>query len=99
MIQPAIVDDSNSQSLGSALPLPAGVSFASPTRREKQKQCGPSRSACDDGGDRPTMHGEALAIADPVRLYLSQIGGTPLLSRDQESTTAQLVGVTRTRFY
>ena len=38
-------------------------------------------------------------VADPVRLYLSQIGGRALLTRDEEQRAAKRVACTRRRFY
>jgi RNA polymerase primary sigma factor len=42
--------------------------------------------------------GSAVAIDDPVRMYLMQMGEIPLLSRAEEITCAKLIEKTRTRF-
>jgi RNA polymerase primary sigma factor len=39
------------------------------------------------------------AVTDPVRLYLSQIGGRPLLTRVEEAQAAHLVAATRARLH
>jgi RNA polymerase primary sigma factor len=46
----------------------------------------------DDVGDAP------IAIDDPVRMYLMQMGEIPLLNRDEEVTAARKIERTRTRF-
>jgi RNA polymerase primary sigma factor len=48
--------------------------------------------AVDDVGDSP------IAIDDPVRMYLMQMGEIPLLNRDEEVTAARKIEQTRTRF-
>src|SRR6185295_8827510 len=40
----------------------------------------------------------AEKIDDPVRMYLTQMGEIPLLSRDEELTLAKRIEVTRKRF-
>ena len=42
--------------------------------------------------------GSAVAIDDPVRMYLMQMGEIPLLSRGQEIACAKQIEATRTRF-
>jgi RNA polymerase primary sigma factor len=39
-----------------------------------------------------------IAIDDPVRMYLMQMGEIPLLNRDEEVSAAQKIEMTRTRF-
>lgn len=47
-----------------------------------------------------TDSSEAVAaVTDPVRLYLSQIGGRPLLTRAEETESARLVAATRARLH
>ncbi len=45
-----------------------------------------------DSGDTP------IAIDDPVRMYLMQMGEIPLLNRQQEIASARQIEITRTRF-
>ncbi len=42
--------------------------------------------------------GSSTAIDDPVRMYLMQMGEIPMLSRDEEVSSAQRIEITRTRF-
>lgn len=42
--------------------------------------------------------GDGKHIDDPVRMYLTQMGGIPLLTRDKEISLAQKIEVTRRRF-
>ncbi len=44
------------------------------------------------------LSGSAVAIDDPVRMYLMQMGEIPLLNRQQEISSAKLIENTRTRF-
>jgi RNA polymerase primary sigma factor len=48
--------------------------------------------ASEDVGDAP------IAIDDPVRMYLMQMGEIPLLNRDEEVAAARSIEQTRTRF-
>ena len=59
----------------------------------------------DDGADgaslaRSIIGAEAAALSsrDPVRMYLSQMGNIPLLSRDREIFLAKKIEVSRKRF-
>ena len=59
-------------------------------------------------GERPNQNGEEAPLFDnegdgkhtddPVRIYLSQMGEIPLLTRDKEISLAQKIEVTRRRF-
>ncbi|MFN0053636.1 MAG: sigma-70 family RNA polymerase sigma factor [Planctomycetales bacterium] len=50
----------------------------------------------DSGGDEPTS--SALSSRDPVRMYLSQMGNIPLLTRDREIYLAKKIEISRKRF-
>ena len=60
--------------------------------------------AADDAGDEESDSfgdaggGSAVAIDDPVRIYLMQMGEIPLLSRQQEIACAKQIEATRTAF-
>jgi RNA polymerase primary sigma factor len=99
MIQPATFDDSISHSPGAATPRPIAVAFGAPLHTGRRKPRDSSAEALADGPGSHAESGDALVISDPVRLYLSQIGGAPLLNRAEEATTGEWVGVARARFY
>jgi len=46
----------------------------------------------------PRVAGATARIEDPVRLYLTQMGEIPLLSREEELRLASLIEITRKRF-
>ncbi len=46
----------------------------------------------------PKQQGGTAKIDDPVRLYLTQMGGIPLLSREDELRLASRIEITRKRF-
>src|SRR5262245_8373698 len=52
----------------------------------------------DDGGGRFTKTGGSEKIDDPVRMYLTQMGEIPLLTRDQEINLARQIEETRAAF-
>ncbi len=60
--------------------------------------------AADEAGDEESDSfgdaggGSAVAIDDPVRMYLMQMGEIPLLSRQQEIACAKQIEATRTAF-
>jgi RNA polymerase primary sigma factor len=64
------------------------------------------RSYSDDGEDRdddaprPMLPVETTALSsrDPIRMYLSQMGNIPLLSREREIFLAKQIEITRKRF-
>ncbi len=45
-----------------------------------------------------TPETSALSSRDPIRMYLSQMGNIPLLSRDREIFLAKQIEITRKRF-
>ncbi|MCH7988727.1 MAG: hypothetical protein IID46_06180 [Planctomycetes bacterium] len=49
-------------------------------------------------GRQPTSDQESRRIDDPVRMYLTQMGEIPLLTREQEIALAKKIEVTRKRF-
>ena len=51
-----------------------------------------------DLGDLVGGTGSAVAIDDPVRMYLMQMGEIPLLNRDQEVSAAKKIEYSRRRF-
>lgn len=57
----------------------------------------PENSDRQAAAERP-VGAANLAVDDPVRLYLSQIGGQPLLDRSQESAVARRLNAARRRF-
>jgi RNA polymerase primary sigma factor len=63
---------------------------------EEQQRTAPSGNG--DGEERPYMVPEtALSSRDPIRMYLSQMGNIPLLSRDREIFLAKQIEITRKR--
>ncbi len=48
--------------------------------------------------EQALMEGDSKRIEDPVRMYLSQMGEIPLLSREQEITLARKIELTRMAF-
>ncbi|HTU26461.1 MAG TPA: sigma-70 family RNA polymerase sigma factor [Pirellulales bacterium] len=52
----------------------------------------------EEGESFDDLGGSAVAIDDPVRMYLMQMGEIPLLSRHQEIDCAKEIERTRTRF-
>ncbi len=59
----------------------------------------PLESYSDDGMHMPKVEEEEVSqISDPVRMYLSQMGEIPLLSREEEIMLAKQIEVTRKRF-
>ena len=50
------------------------------------------RESTGEGSDSP------IAIDDPVRMYLMQMGEIPLLNRDEEISSAKKIEATRTKF-
>ena len=73
-------------------------SFLDRSPFDDHDQSGPLFDLPDDCREGASKCGSAAAISDPVRLYLSQIGGQPLLTHSEETTTAERVALTRTRF-
>ncbi|MHC4599825.1 MAG: RNA polymerase sigma factor RpoD [Planctomycetota bacterium] len=60
---------------------------------------GESEGHRDDGpGEREVREGLDQKIDDPVRMYLTQMGEIPLLSREQEIALAKQIELTRKRF-
>jgi RNA polymerase primary sigma factor len=70
---------------------PARVAPATDAKRKRAK---PVEALI---GDLPEMEG-ARRIDDPVRLYLTQMGEIPLLTREQEIFLAKTIELTRKRF-
>ena len=65
----------------------------------KYTEMRPLDSYSDDGMQLPKVEEEEVSqISDPVRMYLSQMGEIPLLSRDEEIMLAKQIEVTRKRF-
>ncbi len=58
------------------------------------------RDVDDDEGDEELIESTegTIAIDDPVRMYLMQMGEIPLLNRDEEVSAARKIEKTRTRF-
>ncbi len=57
------------------------------------EEAGPASSSCDK-----ERHDEEPWADDPVRMYLTQMGEIPLLTRDQELDLARRIEVSRRRF-
>jgi len=49
-------------------------------------------------GEKAPLPAPAVRIDDPVRMYLTQMGEIPLLTRDQEIRLAKRIEITRRRF-
>jgi RNA polymerase primary sigma factor len=95
MIQPAIADEPASSL------APRDRCRATPAViARKTRPCETHRSdSAADAVERSEQDDSLLASSDPVRLYLSQIGGRPLLTRSEEAQAARLVAATRARFH
>jgi len=59
---------------------------------------GDGRAGTDGGSERDAKNGLDQKIDDPVRMYLTQMGEIPLLSREQEIALAKQIELTRARF-
>ncbi len=68
------------------LPAPPGA------EKKRKNGRGKSRDGADDRG------GGSRRIDDPVRMYLTQMGEIPLLTRDQEIALAKKIEITRKRY-
>ncbi len=57
-------------------------------------------NSSDDGAERRLLGPESSALSsrDPIRMYLSQMGNIPLLSREKEIYLAKQIELTRKRF-
>ena len=62
----------------------------STARSTRTKKKGKKKDALEEGGSR--------RIEDPVRMYLTQMGQIPLLSRSEEISLAKKIEITRKRF-
>ncbi len=62
----------------------------STARSTRTKKKGKKKDALEEGG--------SLRIEDPVRMYLTQMGQIPLLSRSEEISLAKKIEITRKRF-
>jgi RNA polymerase primary sigma factor len=80
-------------------PPAAFATFARRTRSDNDTHDSTSPPAALDRVDRKDADEGALGVADPVRLYLSQIGGRPLLTCDEERQAAEAVAAARARFH
>jgi len=74
-------------------------------REEKEEHEGKLAVRADDGDHEDEVHevlfqrsGMPEKIDDPVRMYLTQMGEIPLLTRDQEIFLAKTIEITRKRF-
>ena len=67
-----------------------GISNGKANGKAKSKRTGKPRSLSDEDTSRK--------IDDPVRMYLTQMGEIPLLTRDEEISLAKTIEVTRRRF-
>jgi RNA polymerase primary sigma factor len=91
-----IADDGNS--VGSAIePLVNGFSDFEEVEIEEVTE---DAAVAEDVESESIVEvgGSAVAIDDPVRMYLMQMGEIPLLSRAEEITCAKCIERTRTRF-
>ena len=52
----------------------------------------------EDQAEQVESNDAPIAIDDPVRMYLMQMGEIPLLTRDEEIASAKKIEETRTRF-
>jgi RNA polymerase primary sigma factor len=99
MTQQAPADDPSSCSRPRGHQRAAIATFARRTRSGDEARSDSTQTALPDLAPRDRRQERALAVADPVRLYLSQIGGRPLLTRAEEGEAAVLVAVARARFH
>jgi RNA polymerase primary sigma factor len=69
-----------------------------PVVEKKRGKNGKSKKKAENGlaVDRPS--GSSRRIDDPVRMYLTQMGEIPLLTREQEISLAKKIEITRKRF-
>ena len=63
---------------------------------QKNRSGKAGKGDADSAADEPTS--SALSSRDPVRMYLSQMGNIPLLSREREIYLAKKIEVSRKRF-
>ena len=82
------------------------ASAAKPRKSRTVAQPGGSAAAKSTSGRKSAGHApkakptgeESRKIDDPIRVYLTQMGAIPLLTRDQEVSIAKTIEVTRRRF-
>ena len=77
-----------------------GIELIDEIEVEKRlKTAGRSKSSADDSDGRTSGVGESeKRVDDPVRMYLTQMGEIPLLSRDEEIALAKKIELTRMAF-
>ena len=80
-----------------------GIEMVETSEEEGAKEDGPEPSDEEREFEgpverEPKVKGETARIDDPVRLYLTQMGEIPLLTRDEELRLAARIEMTRKRF-
>ncbi len=85
--------------------LPIQEDPDAPPPIDPEQENKPESGQQENGGEEtrptsilPTEPTTALSSRDPIRMYLSQMGNIPLLSRDREIFLAKQIEITRKRF-
>ncbi|HEV3006915.1 MAG TPA: sigma-70 family RNA polymerase sigma factor, partial [Pirellulales bacterium] len=99
MTQPGPAADTSPPSRQRSRQRAALATFARRSRSAEGTGNRSSDATAFDLLDHAQLHERSLAVADPVRLYLSQIGGRPLLTRSEEGQVAELLAAGRARFH
>jgi RNA polymerase primary sigma factor len=95
------LEDSGIEILDDAeTPAAGGVAGAAAEEEEEVRAEAESASDDEDAAPEPVFHKGSMPekIDDPVRMYLTQMGEIPLLTRDQEIYLAKTIEITRKRF-
>jgi len=95
------LEDSGIEILDDAeTPAAAGVGGAVVEEEDEVKTEAEAVADDEDEAPEPVFHKGSMPekIDDPVRMYLTQMGEIPLLTRDQEIYLAKTIEITRKRF-